>query len=420
MAAPVSLRTSRSFRLLWTSQVASVAAMAFSDVVLPILLYQLTGSALQTALVLALRVGPYLVFGLVAGAVADRVDRRRLMVGCDLLNAAVLASVPLAGAFGVLSVAQLYAVAAVSATAWVWSDAAFFGALPAVVGRGGLVAANSALYSARMVVDTVAPSAAGVLVAQLGAATTFSVNTAFYVLSAATILMIRQALQHHHEADDRLGSGDTLRRRLARDINEGLRFIWDHPLIRPLTLLGAGLSVSVGAVWALLVPYGVEALGLTDDDPGLGLLFGVGGAGALVATLALPRLAARYGVPRITLLGLTATLALTLAIVAAPTLAIALPLVGAWGGTSLLVIVNGITLRQQVTPDALQSRVNASARLIALSGNPLGALLAGIVAQAANVRIALLVGAVGVAASTVLGWLSPLRRMGPEPPDVLR
>lgn len=406
-----SLWSDRSFRLLWTSQTASVSAMAFSDVMLPILLYQLTGSALQTALVLALRVGPYLVFGLVAGAVADRVDRRRLMIGCDSLNALALASVPIAGAFGVLTVTQLYAVAVVSASAWVWSDAAFFGALPAVVGRGRLVASNSALYSARMVVDTVAPSVAGILVAQVGAATTFTVNAAFYVLSAATILMIRRALQHEREV-----SGEQVRlvRRLGADIGEGLRFVWDHEMVRALTLLGVGLSVSVGAVRGLLVVYGVEALGLPDDDAGLGLLFGVGGAGALVATLSLPWLSRRFGVARVTLTGLTATLGLTVAIALAPSFAVALVLLGAWGGTSLLVMVNGISLRQMVTPDALQSRVNASARLIALSGSPIGALLGGAVAQVTTVRTALLVGASGVAISTVVGWSSPLRRMDPE------
>ena len=107
--------------------------------VAPILVYQLTGSALGTGVLAALQAVPYLLFGLLAGAIADRADRRRLMVGCNVLQTIILATVPLAAAAGVLRVEQVFVVAILSATLFVWFDAANFGALPLIAGRDRLV-----------------------------------------------------------------------------------------------------------------------------------------------------------------------------------------------------------------------------------------------------------------------------------------
>jgi MFS family permease len=109
----------RAFVVFWSGRAISYAGSAVTAVALPLLVYQLTGSALRTALLSTLQLLPYLVFGLVAGALADRADRRRLMVGCDLANAAALATVPLAAAVGVLTVSHAYAVALLSATLFV-------------------------------------------------------------------------------------------------------------------------------------------------------------------------------------------------------------------------------------------------------------------------------------------------------------
>jgi MFS family permease len=413
--APTDLRRHPVFQRLWVSQLASVIGMAVADVSLPILLYQLTGSPLQTSVVVALRVGPYTVFGLLAGAYADRLDRRRVMLVGDTINVALVASVPVAAATGTLSVTHLYIVAAASATAWVWTDAAFFGALPAAVGRSRIVAANSALYSTRMVATTVVPGAAGAVAAGIGAYA-FSVTAACYALSAVAILLVIRAGQRLDDrGDDQHRSAD--RPGLGHDIAEGLRFIWRHRLVRALTLLGVGNSLTGGAFSGLLVVYGVESLGLGDDDPRLGVLYAVGAIGALAGTLALPRLTRRVGIERVTLIGLTAATACALAVVAVPSFAWVAGALAAYEAMYLMVVVNGISLRQRVTPDALASRVNTSARLVATSGGPAGALLAGALAQLWSVRGALAVTVGGVALSTVAAWLSPLRTASTDRED---
>lgn len=138
-----------AFRLFWLARTTSVAGTAVTLVALPLLVLELTGSAVATSAVAAVEVLPYFIFGLVAGAVADRGNRKRIMVGCDLAAAAALASLPLAAAVDMLTVAHVFVSAAAVATAFVWFDGAAFGALPALVGRDRVVEANSAIWSAR-------------------------------------------------------------------------------------------------------------------------------------------------------------------------------------------------------------------------------------------------------------------------------
>ena len=124
---------------------------AVTGVVLPLVVYEITGSAAQTGALFALRVVPYLVFGLVAGPIADRGNRRRLIVGGNIVEGVLVATIPIADLLGVLTVAQIYVVALLAATAYVFSDAAVFGAVPALVGPKLLPAANGVLVERRVV-----------------------------------------------------------------------------------------------------------------------------------------------------------------------------------------------------------------------------------------------------------------------------
>jgi MFS family permease len=401
----------RAFVLFWLGRAVSYAGSAVTAVVLPLLVYQLTGSALRTSLLATLELAPYLVFGLFAGALADRWDRRRLMVGCDLTNAALLGSIPAAAAAGALTLAHLYAVALLSAALFVWFDAAHFGALPALVGRERLVAANSALTAAASVIGIVGPAAGGALAAAIGAAPAVGLDAASFALSAVCLALIPRALGPARASGGGGAPGAPgLVRRTLEDIGEGLRFLWRQHLVRLLTLLGVGLGVTGGAVNGLLVVYAVETLGLARNDARIGWLFAAGAAGALLASLALPRLAQRAPAGRITLAGLAGGLVCLAGLALTRDLWTALALRLAWNLCYILVIITGISLRQRVTPDALQGRVNTTARMIAAGGVPFGAALGGVVAEAASVPTAYGVMAVGAAASLAAGWFSPLRQ----------
>lgn len=396
----------RSFALCWTGRAVSLLGTAITSVVLPILVYRLTASAFLTSLLATFEVLPYFLFGLFAGEVADRVERRRLMVGCDLLNALLLGSIPLAGLFHVLTIPHIFAVALLSAAAYVWFDAANFGALPTLVGRERIVAANSAIWSMSTVVGIVGPAIGGGLAATIGPAPALSFDATSYLLSAVSLVLIPRALSSIRHVDQAV---QTPVRRTLVGIREGISFLWHHRLVRVLTLLGFGISFTGGAVDGLLVVYAVQALHLSSSDARIGLLFTAGSAGAFIASLLLPQLTRRTPVGWITLAAMSLNLLLLLLLAWIASLGVALVLYACWGLCYTLTTMNGISLRQLVIPDQLQSRVNAYARMIAWGGTPFGAAIGGLLAQETTIRIAYVIMAGGVGLSVLLGWFSPLR-----------
>ncbi len=402
-----STRLSRdpAFRRFWLAHAITVTGTWVSFIALPLLVYQRTGSAFQTSLLTGLQLVPYLVFGLVAGAIADRVNRKRLMVGAELGNALILASIPLADAAGMLTIPHVFAAALASMTLFVWYDAANFGAIPALVGRERVVGAQSALWSASMFLGVVGPALGGVLAAGIGAANAVALDAVSFAASAVVLATIRRPFQLGRLDE----AGTSVVSRTLRDIGDGISFLWNHPLIRTLSLLGLGVSFTGGAVAGLTIVFGTEALGVSDSGAAIGILFASAALGALVATLALPRLQPRFGASRITLVALAIDTVLIAALAFAPTFVVAVVLMFSWSAAQMLVIVNGIALRQLVTPDHLQSRVNVTARMIAVAGTPFGALIGGVLAETTSVRLALLLAGIGVATSSILAWFSPLR-----------
>lgn len=400
MSAP--LRRDPAFVRFLAARTVAVAGSAVTAVALPVLVLRLSGSAFLTAAVSAVAVLPYLVFGLLAGAVADRVDRRRLMLTCQVVAGTALATVPVADAAGALTTVHVLAAAAVVSTAFVWFDAASFGALPALVGRDRLPAANSLLFTSASVVDVAFPAVAGVLVATVGPALAVGVDVLAYAVAALLLASIRVPL-----AAPRAPAAPT---RLRADVREGLAFLWRQPVVRALSLFGFGQSLTAGAVSGLLVVYAVDALGIAADSGAVGAVYVAAAVGGLLAGAGLAPLSRRVPVGWITIGAFTANAVLVVALGLTTHPVTGLALLVAWSASSVLGIVNGITARQRVTPDALQGRVNTTARMVAWGGAPLGALAGGALATVTDVGTAYLLAASAVAVSAALAWASPLRR----------
>jgi MFS family permease len=351
---------------------------------------------------------PYLCFGLFAGALADRVNRKRLMVTCDLTNMLLLGSMPVAGVLNILTIPQIYLVGLLSAVAFVWFDAANFGALPALVGREHIVTANSYLSATDSFLFIIGPSLAGLLAALFSPALAISFDALSYACSAVSLLLITRAF---NTARSQEAGQDSLLRTTFKDIRDGLQFLVHQPLVRTMTLLGFGNSFTGGAVLSLLVVYGVRVLGLAKNDTRIGLLFTASALGSLLASLLLPRLVKRFSVGRITLITLGLTPLLLFGVANAPNLLIGLLLLGLWDVCYTLTVINGISLRQMVTPDHLQSRVNATARMIAWGGTPFGAAAGGFLAERTTISTTYMIMALGVGISALVGWFSPLREI---------
>jgi MFS family permease len=382
------------FVRFFSAHAISVTGTAVTQVVLPILVFQRTHSALQTSLLTTIEVAPYLAFGLFAGVIADRADRRRLMVRCDLLQVALLGSVAVAAALDVLTTPQLFVIAVASATTFVWFDAANFGALPALVGRDRVVAANSAMWTFDSLALIIGPALGATIAAATDPAFALGVDAVTYLASA---LLLRTITRPFEVGTRRPGAT-----RWGEDLREGLRFLWGNRVVRALTLTGFGNSVSFGAVLGLTVVVAVRQLGVPDHDARIGVLYSAGAVGSLLGAVLLPRLVRGRYAPRLTVVTLHAAFAATVAIALTTSFAVAVGLWLVWQLVVQLTILNGIAYRQQVTPDHLQSRVNVVARMLAWGGQPFGAALGGVLAVATDVRTALLLtsAAVGIAAAT--------------------
>ena len=400
--APESLWADSDWRRYWTSRIVSYAGGTVTYVAAPILVYALTGSALLTGVTAATEGLPYLLFGLVAGALADRVNRQRLMVSCDVVNALVLTSVPVAAAFGVLTAAQVIVTGFVVSSVFVFFDAANFGAVPTLVGKDRIREANSAVWGTTQVFDVVLPGLVGVLVAIVSPSSLYWVNALTFGASALLIRAISRSLTGERDED---------LPRLRDDVLTGLKWLWGHETLRAMTFVGTTVSFSVGAITGQLVPFADQVLGIRQGDLRLGAVFAVFSLGGLVGALG-QRLLRPYSAARISLVSTSLMALLIVAIPWPRDYRFTFVFVFLFGVVNLVSVINNISFRQEETPEDMQSRVNTTGRMLSWGlGAPAGALLGGVVAHAFGPAIGMATGSVVVVIGVTLGWTSALGRI---------
>ncbi|MGH3225742.1 MAG: MFS transporter [Streptosporangiaceae bacterium] len=399
----------RSFQLFWLAQTVSLAGSAVTWVVLPLLMYQRSGSALDTSLLATTEAIPYVVLGPLAGAVSDRVRRQPFLVVFDVLSAAAIAVIPVSGALGMLSVPVIFAVAFGAGICFVWYDAALFGAVPALVGTAGLVRANPLLQGGATAASLAGPAIGATLATAIGAAPALSLDAASFAVSAALISLIRRPLQPARTGQAGHPGRDR-GRRLGTEIAAGFRFLRAEHVIRALTGISLAVSVAGGAVFGLLVIYATQALGLSARSPLIGLLYTAMAAGGLGAATYASVAGRRLGPLRAALWALTATPVALAAVALVNDVAAALALLVIWSATYSGVTINAITARQVRIPGQLQGRVNTTARLLGWGlGWPAGAAAGGVLAASLGVRTTYIIVAAGLAIMAIVSWLSPLQ-----------
>lgn len=399
------LRDDAAFRRYWWSRVLSLVGTLVTYVALPVLVYRLSGSAVLTAVVSALEALPYLLLGLFAGVVSDRVDRKAVMITADLANAAVMATVPIAWWLGGLTVAHVMVVAFTVPAIAVFFDGANFGALPMLVGRGRIAEANAAVWGTQTVIEIVIPSLVGLGLAVMSPATMLAVDAGSYLVSAYCIARIRRPLQDPSRVSARLTV-----RGLFAEIGEGLRFLVGHPGVRTMTVIGTVQCFAGGGFVALLVVWCDRVLDIGTEGLEFGLVYAGWSVGALVASAALPRLLRRASAARIALAALPVSAVLGVVAALAPNWQFAALGLLAWSCAYTLVVVNSISYRQQVTPEPLMGRVNTAGRMLSWGlGWSVGAVVGGSVGHLIGIRPALAAMAAVSVIAVVIAWMSPLR-----------
>lgn len=326
-------------------------------------------------------------------------NRRWLMVASDVVGAIMLVSIPIAHYVGLHSTVHILVVTFVVWTAFVWFDAASFGALIAVVGKSKLAAANSALWSSATVVGIVVPALAGIVIALWGPEVILMADALSAVASALLIMRIRTNLRPTAAVD---GSSE----KLWRSIREGLRFIWASQTLRLATLGMAALTFAGGLAMGLLVVFFARALDAPEGT--LGVFFAAAAVGALFASLTLTRLRSRFEPGRLMVLAFLGLVPLLVLFAFVADWMASLVIWTAWNFLRTLATINNITIRQEETPPELQGRVNMTGRMIALSGTPAGALVGGILVEFVSIQVVFAMAAVPVLAVSLVFLRSPL------------
>lgn len=391
----------RDFRIVLAGQAASALGDAITLTAMPLLVLQLTGSGALMGLVGALQLVPDLVLGLPAGALADRWDRRRMMMAADAGRAILTLAIPLSFWLGGPTMLVLLVVTLPVNALRVLSDSAFSSSVPSLAGRENLGRAMSAMEATLSVPFIIGPAIAGLLVVVIGPASTLAIDAVSFAVSAVSLLFVRRSLRAERPAQIP---------NVLDDIREGIGFVRRHAVIRTVIGFWALLQISTAAL--------IPALGYyITVDRGLGAqVFGFVGScwsvGYLLGSLLVGRLGRVAMGYRMVMGGSLLGGAIVLA-AATPVAGIVVGAAFLVGASLAVVMVTYATLRAAATPDALLGRVGSTARTVTLGLQPLGLLAGGALIDAANGATALVaMGGIAIAGSLLFGLSRTLREAG--------
>jgi MFS family permease len=382
-------------KALVASGFANLADGVF-QVALPLLAVQLTRSPVLIAGVAIAARLPWLLAP-VAGALADRMDRRDTMLRVNLVRTVLIGGLALAVAADLATLVMLYIVALLLGIAETLFDTSAQSLLPAIVPRDELTRANSRLFAVELVANTFVGPPLGGLLAAAGLALAFGVPAAAYLVGAGCLALIAGGFRA-------VGASPAGTTRLRDDVVEGLAYVWRHRVLRPLAIMLGVQNMALAATFAVFVLYAVDPGPMGLSEAGFGLLYAGLGVGSLIGTWVAAPAERRLG--RVRTLALSVVLGAATqavpALTASPVPVAASLVVG--GLSMVLWNVVTVSLRQRITPDRLLGRMNASYRLVGWGTMPIGALVGGVLAEALGLRATF-----AIAAAAILVTLAGFR-----------
>jgi MFS family permease len=316
------------------------------------------------------------------------------MVRVNLVRTVVLGGLALAVAADLATLATLYAVALLLGLAETLFDTSAQSLLPALVSRDELTTANSRLFAVELVANTFVGPPLGGLLAAAGLAVAMGAPAAAYLAGAGCLALIVGSFRA-------AGAGQRGSTRLRDEIAEGARFVWRHPVLRPLAIMLGVENMAFAAVFSVFVLYSVEPGPMGLSESGYGVLLATLGVGSLIGTwLAVPT-ERRLGRVRTLILSVILNAA-SLAVFVVTTSPVLVGISLAVSGVAIVLWnVVTVSLRQRITPDRLLGRMNAAYRLVGWGMMPIGSLLGGVLAEWLGLRPTFLVAAVITLAALV-------------------
>ncbi len=421
MASGAPLRRSLwrhgDFMKLWTAQTVSQFGDEVTQLAIPfVAILTLEVSPFQLGLLGTFQFLPFILLTIPAGVWVDRLRRKPILIGADIGRAILLTSIPVAFLMGWLSIWQLFVVAFAIGCLEVFFDIAYQSYLPSVVHRSRLVEGNAKLELSASASTIIGPGISGFLVELVRAPLAIVFDVVSYLASAVILLFIRRPEILPAPHDPATGPRPSMRTEAA----EGLRYVLGHRYLRYIAACTGTLNLFGNIGTAILLLYAIDELGLTAGT--IGLIFAVANLGVLFGALTAERWGRWIGVGRTIVISAFLSSFALVAVAIAPREAPVPWIIGGFLiGQSMGVIynVNQVSLRQAITPERMQGRMNATMRFIVWGTIPIGALTGGILGGVIGLQSTIWVGAIG----SFLGFLpvlfSPVRTLQriPEPEE---
>ncbi len=407
----------RDFMKMWTGQTISQFGSSISQLALPIIAVRLlNASPFEVAALGTVEFLPFLLFTLPAGVWVDRLPRRSVLIVGDVGRGLLLCSVPIAYLTGHLTLGQLFVVGFTAGVLTVFFDVAYQSYLPALVDRELLIDGNSKLEVTRSAGQLAGPPAAGGLIQVLTAPYAVVWDSVSFFISGAFLLAIRKKEPPREQKADGRRAG------MRHELWEGLLYVVKHPYLRPQAISTGTSNFFSNVAFSIIIVFAIRTLHMSNGL--IGVVFGLGSIGWLAGAAGASRMQRRLGVGGATIFAAALSGPATLIVALTPQSSpvpflVAGTMLGGFG--AVVYNIQQVSLRQAITPERMQGRMNSVMRFLVWGPIPLGALAGGAIATAFGLRTALVVGAVGGFTSTIPIIFSPIRTLKamPEPDEPL-
>lgn len=375
---PTSLWKNKDFVILWSGQLVSVIGSNITSIAAPLLVLFLTNSPAQTGLAYLFMTLPTFLFGLPAGVLVDRWDRKKVMILCDLGRMVLMTSIPLAALLGHLSVPLIFAVLFIAGIFEVFFSVSQIAALLHVVEKEQLSTALAYNDAALSTGSLIGPSLGGAIYQTLGKTIPFLLDALSYAVSVVSLLFVKVSFQKEKIAEEK---------KFLNEMKDGLAFLWKAPIIRFLAFITSGGAIA-GIAQNIIVILLAKKLGANAFD--IGLIGSMGAIGALLGTVVAARIQKLFSLHSIIVTGRWIFVGTYASYLFASHFWIIGIILFVYSFFSVSYGNSLGTYRISQTPDHLQGRVTSVFRLILYAGLVIGSALGGILLQITNLQTTIL------------------------------
>lgn len=359
----------RDFSIFWLGQAVSFLGTTFTQFGLPLVVFKLTGSALNLAFGELSVFLPYVLFGLLVGAWVDRMDRRKMLVWSNLLRGGLIALIPLLATFQLLSVYWIYAISFLSSVLGIFAQSGRTVLIPTLVEKDQIVVANARLSITDAFGRIIGPVTAGFVISIAPIETVFLVDALSFVFVAVTYLLIKANFN-----PDKSGE-EAKEKNVVREIKEGLAFLRGQPVLLSAISLATTVNFLATTVAAQQVLLAKDQFKASDTE--VSLFFGAGGVGAVLFSFVVSRLPKSWGFGRVAIGSMAGFGMMVLLLGSIQYLPLALLIIVLYSGCSVIFNVQITSLLQTSIPNHLLGRVSSTGLVLSFAAIPPGTLAGG-------------------------------------------